>query len=323
MDVALEILDPLVFDKAYAYFVPAKPVPISGNATFAAGAGAAAAQQQSPLSFGSAWPRDNILRQCISLFIITQIGATALYFVFSALSYYFVFDRRLEYHPKFLKNQVRQEIVSSMWAVPFINILTLPFFLAEVRGKSLLYTHIDEYGWPWLIISSILFMIWNDIMIYWIHRLEHHPAVYKYIHKPHHKWIIPTPFAALAFHPLDGYAQSLPYHVFVFICPLQKYLYIFLFIAVQVWTILIHDGDMISGHWLEKYINSPAHHTLHHIYFTVNYGQYFTWCDSYWKSHRPPQPELDPLIDALKVMRQKGLVDEKGNPIPQDKKKTQ
>lgn len=30
---------------------------------------------------------------------------------------------------------------------------------------------------------------------------------------------------------------------------------------------------MITGHPLEKVINGPAHHTLHHIYFTVNYGQ--------------------------------------------------
>ncbi|KAK6227365.1 fatty acid hydroxylase [Colletotrichum tabaci] len=322
MDVALEILDPLVLDKAYAYFVPAPTTAF--NAT---GAGAAdfdsSATALSPLSYGSAWPRDSILRQCISLLVITQIGASLLYWVFSALSYYLIFDRRLEYHPRFLKNQIRQEIISSMKAVPVIDVLTLPFFLAEVRGKSLLYARVEDYGLWWMGVSALLFMVWNDITIYWIHRLEHHPSVYKYIHKPHHKWIVPTPWAALAFHPLDGFVQSLPYHVFVFICPVQKYLYLCLFVLVQIWTILIHDGDMISGHWLEKYINSPAHHTLHHMYFTVNYGQYFTWADNYFDSHRAPQPELDPLHDALKVMREKGLVDEKGNPIPQDKKKDQ
>jgi lathosterol oxidase len=154
---------------------------------------------------------------------------------------------------------------------------------------------------------------------------------------------VPTPWAALAFHPLDGYVQSLPYQsvsipclachwgrrmcfltpfysIFVFIFPLQKYLYMVLFILVQIWTIFIHDGDMISGHWLDQYINSPAHHTLHHMYFTVNYGQYFTWADTFFKSHRAPRPELDPIHDALKVMREKGLVDDKGNPIPQKKK---
>lgn len=103
--------------------------------------------------------------------------------------------------------------------------------------------------------------------------------------------------------------------VFPFICPIHRYLYLVLFVAVQIWTILIHDGDMITGHWTEKFINSPAHHTLHHLYFNVNYGQYFTWADSYFGSHRAPNAALDPVHDALKVMRAKGLVDEQGNPI--------
>lgn len=179
MDVALDILDPLAFDKAYAYFVPA----VSNNVT-QTGLGATSSE-----SFGSAWPRDKILRQCISLLVITQIGATMLYLVFSAISYFFFFDRRLEYHPRFLKNQIRKEIVTSLVAVPWINLLTLPIFLAEVRGKSYLYTRVDEYGWGWLGLSTLVFMIWNDFLIYWIHRIEHHPSIYKYIHKPHHKWI--------------------------------------------------------------------------------------------------------------------------------------
>lgn len=108
--------------------------------------------------------------------------------------------------------------------------------------------------------------------------------------------------------------------LFPFICPIQRYQYLVLFVAVQIWTIFIHDSDMISGHWTEKFINSPAHHTLHHMYFTVNYGQYFTWADSYFGSHRAPEPALDPLHDALKVMRAKGLVDEDGNPINKPKK---
>ena len=181
MDAALELLDPLILDKAYAYFVP-RDATLNNNATFSI-------DKPNPLSYGSAWPRDDVLRQCISILVLTQIGACALYWIFSALSYYLIFDRRLEYHPRFLKNQIRQEIVSSMSAVPFINILTLPIFLAEVRGKSFLYTNIDDYGWSWVAASTLLFMVWNDFLIYWIHRLEHHPSVYKFIHKPHHKWI--------------------------------------------------------------------------------------------------------------------------------------
>lgn len=186
MDAALDFLDPLVFDKAYAYLVPAATAP---NATALSEYQPELVPDSLPGAYGSAWPRDSILRQCISILAITQIGATMMYWIFSAFSYYFIFDRRLEYHPRFLKNQVYLEIQSSMKAVPWINIMTLPFFLAEVRGKSFLYTDVQDYGWAWMGISTVLFMVWNDFLIYWIHRLEHHPSVYKYIHKPHHKWI--------------------------------------------------------------------------------------------------------------------------------------
>lgn len=181
MDVALEFLDPLVLDKAYAWVLPSSDFSLNNSSYSNLSAANTAPASQ--------WPRDNIYRQILSILVITQLGATSLYLVFSALSYYLVFDRRLEYHPRFLQNQVRQEIKSSLSAIPFINILTLPVFLAEVRGKSLLYSNTSDYGWPWLVISAILYIAFNDFAIYWIHRLEHHPSVYKYIHKPHHKWI--------------------------------------------------------------------------------------------------------------------------------------
>lgn len=195
MDVALEFLDPLILDKAYAWALPSSSLSIdSSNGT--------SPHKFSPAHTTSQWPRDNIYRQIISILALTQIGATSLYLVFSALSYYLVFDRRLEYHPRFLKNQVRQEIMSSFSAVPFINLLTLPIFLAEVRGHSLLYSNVSEYGWTWMVVSTVLYMAFNDFAIYWIHRLEHHPSVYKYIHKPHHKWIGKSHYPTTSHHLL-------------------------------------------------------------------------------------------------------------------------
>jgi lathosterol oxidase len=102
---------------------------------------------------------------------------------------------------------------------------------------------------------------------------------------------------------------------------MHRMLYLGMFGFVQFWTILIHDGDMISGHLLERFINSPAHHTLHHLYFTCNYGQYFTWADKAFDSHRDPCPELDPLVASLKAMKAKGLIDQDSNPIPDKAKK--
>jgi lathosterol oxidase len=101
----------------------------------------------------SAWSRDYIPRQLLSLSIITLLGAYALYFIFATASYFYIFDHRMMKHPKFLKNQVRMEIESSCMAVPAITIMTLPWFMAEIHGYTKLYDDVEQYGWLWLIAS--------------------------------------------------------------------------------------------------------------------------------------------------------------------------
>jgi len=258
----------------------------------------------SPYSFSnlplseSAWPRDYIPRQILSLTVLTLVGIVLLYFVFATLSYYFIFNHEMMRHPRFLKNQVRLEIMTSIRAFPGMTLLTLPWFQAEVMGYSKLYDDVGKHGWGYLVFSIFFFLLFTDYCIYWVHRSLHHPSVYKYVHKPHHKWLIPTPFASHAFHPLDGYLQSVPYHFFIFVFPMHRILYLVLFVVVNLWAIFIHDSDMITGHPLEHVINGPAHHTLHHLYFTVNYGQYFTWSDRVGGSYRHPKPEFDPLLEV-------------------------
>jgi lathosterol oxidase len=187
MDILLNLADDYVFDKAYAYLLPHPPIPQSlkmNTTTYPSYTSTTYLPSTS-----SVLPRDSMLRQCISLYTIALVGALILYFSLCSFSYFLFFDKRLEHHPKFLKNQKTMEIKMSMIAAPVIGALTLPWFLAEVRGKSLLYDNVDEYGWGYLALSVGLYMFFNDFFIYWIHRLEHHPRIYKHIHKPHHKWI--------------------------------------------------------------------------------------------------------------------------------------
>ena len=151
-----------------------------------------------------------------------------------------MFDHATFTHPKYLRNQVRLEIRQAMIALPGISIFTVPFFLGEVQGYAKLYDAPSEAPFSLYNLLQIPFFIaFTDCFIYWIHRGLHHPILYKRIHKPHHKWIMPTPFASHAFHPLDGFAQSIPYHVFPFIFPLQKFAYVGLFIFINMWTITI------------------------------------------------------------------------------------
>lgn len=128
-----------------------------------------------------------------------------IYFVFATLSYLFVFDHATFAHPKYLKNQIRLEIRQTLSSIPYMAALTTPFFLAEVRGHARLYD--DPFDAPFYLYNFLqfpFFICFTDFFIYWIHRGLHHPRVYKTLHKPHHKWIMPTPYASHAFHPVDG-----------------------------------------------------------------------------------------------------------------------
>ncbi|KAG1747168.1 C5-sterol desaturase [Suillus paluster] len=297
MDLVLHLADDYLLDKVWARLLPLNDhlglppyAHLSTSANFTS----------VPYFSQSAWPRDYIPRQIISLSVITFIGIHCLYFLFAWLSYRYIFNHDMMRHPRFLDNQVKQEIQCSLRAFPMMIILTLPWFQAEVMGYSRLYDSVEDYGWLYLGLSVPFFLFFTDYGIYWVHRLLHHPSIYKTFHKPHHKWIIPTPFASHAFHPVDGYLQSVPYHVFIFVFPLHRCLYLGLFVFVNCWSILIHDSDMVTGHALEKVINGPAHHTLHHLYFTVNYGQYFTWADRVGGSYRQPESSLDPMLEIKK-----------------------
>ena len=123
-----------------------------------------------------------------------------------------------------------------------MSIITLPFFLLEVNGYSKLYDRWSDRTNGENIRNLLLFLAWNDCLVYWVHRALHHPILYKRLHKEHHRWLVPTPFASHAFNPVDGFLQSLPYHLALFVIPLPKWVFLSSFVIVNFWTISIHDG---------------------------------------------------------------------------------
>jgi lathosterol oxidase len=367
MDVVLELFDTFLFDRIYATLVPAAASAAAGVSFDAHSVGvndSLAAFGRQVVSTGyhfrpattlytleptkwaylSAWPRDYIVRQAITLYLITwwvapcpnfphlrsvsdpscppllRLFGVIIYFICATLSYIFVFDKATFKHPKFLKNQIRMEIYQALEALPVMAIFTVPCFVAEVRGYGKLYDATADGPGRWYdVLQFPFFIAFTDMCIYWIHRGLHHPLVYRRLHKPHHKWIMPTPYASHAFHPLDGFAQSVPYHVFPFLFPLQKFAYIALFTFINIWTVFIRtfdvsrllplapsplqfpflrfmlskgyadDGEYIAN---SPIINGAACHTMHHLYFNYNYGQFTTLWDRLGGSYRQPNEEL-------------------------------
>ena len=176
MDLVLQICDDYAFDRMWAYLVPLPVSSGSSQTTVQVAGGLASSKWANLLSYlprpqiptnislssvltsstsppMSAWPRDYIPRQLLSLIILTLIGIHVLYFLFAWLSYRFIFNHNMMRHPRFLKNQVKLEIQTSLRSFPGMTMLTLPWFQAEVMGYSKLYASVDDYGWTYLLAS--------------------------------------------------------------------------------------------------------------------------------------------------------------------------
>ncbi|ESP01970.1 hypothetical protein LOTGIDRAFT_206094 [Lottia gigantea] len=257
-----------------------------------------------PYIYPTEFKPDDPYRQIISLLVIANIGGYLLYLIVASFSYFFIYDRRLTKHPQFLKNQIALEIECACKSIPMMSIPTVFMFFMEIRGYSKLYDNVHDWkhGWFGIVWSIATFILFTDMAIYWIHRWLHLKQVYKYLHKLHHKWKVTTPFASHAFHPLDGFIQSLPYHLYPFFFPLHKITYLVLFVFVNIWTVSIHDGDYRVPTLLKAVINGSAHHTDHHLFYSYNYGQFFTLWDKVGGSYRNPSAfeGCGPLDEVMK-----------------------
>ncbi|KAJ1559431.1 c-5 sterol desaturase, partial [Cladochytrium tenue] len=110
MDLVLNYLDPVLLDGMYASL----PAPAANMLA----------------------ERDTVLRYCVSLWLVLAFGGSALYLIGASASFFFLFDRDMLRHPKFLKNQIAREIQLSLESLPWTVAVTVPWFLFELLGYS-------------------------------------------------------------------------------------------------------------------------------------------------------------------------------------------
>mmetsp|Transcript_37720 Transcript_37720/g.43082 ORF Transcript_37720/g.43082 Transcript_37720/m.43082 type:complete len:376 (-) Transcript_37720:38-1165(-) len=157
------------------------------------------------------------------------------------------------------------------------------------NGYTLCYYTVKEVGgWIPFVFFTLLYFSMVEIGIYWMHRILHtNKFMYNYIHKTHHKYNQAhtlTPWAGLAFDPLDGILQASPYMISLLFVPCHYGLHFIMIFLTAIWATYIHDAmdfniDPIMG---------AKYHTVHHTHYVYNYGQVFTFCDRFWGTFREP-----------------------------------
>lgn len=118
-----------------------------------------------------------------------------------------------------------------------------------------------------LIIDFLFGMAASEVMFYYVHRALHHPSIYVYIHKMHHKYTAPISFAAEYAHPIEHFIAN----VLLIVLPLTlKGTHFLSLMAFSVFEFYQAAADH-SGYDFFK-LPSASIYDLHHEKFRVNYS---------------------------------------------------
>ncbi|XP_061858581.1 fatty acid hydroxylase domain-containing protein 2 isoform X2 [Colius striatus] len=119
----------------------------------------------------------------------------------------------------------------------------------------------------WLLVELCIFILIEEILFYYTHRLVHLPALYKHIHKKHHEWTAPIGIISIYAHPLEHiFSNMLP----AMTGPMVLGSHI---VSIALWFSLALLTTSIShcGYHL-PFLPSPEFHDFHHLKFNQCYG---------------------------------------------------
>lgn len=221
------------------------------------------------------------------------------YALFAGLAYgiFYLWKKSSFRHRKIQSKQaakkiIREEILHSALTAFIFALAGIGIAALRSLGLSKVYTDISAYGIGYLFISFIVLIILHDTYFYWMHRLMHQPRFFKIFHLVHHKSNNPTPWASLAFHPLEAIAEIAIVPILVLFIPFHPIVLLAFASWSLLWNVVGHLGyELFPKGWVDhpvfKWFNTSTHHNLHHHYSKGNYGLYFNWWDHWMGTNHP------------------------------------
>jgi len=213
-----------------------------------------------------------------------------------------IFFKKIQLKLPALKDYTREIIYSIITIFIFAAVPVLLLY-TSVKSYTQFYSSIEQNGMVYFWFAFPLTLIIHDTYFYWMHRLMHHPKMFRYFHLVHHRSTNPSPWAAFAFHPLEAVIEAGIFAVILFGMPVMTVHFVVFFLFMMAYNVYGHLGWELypkgfSKHWLGKWINTSVNHNQHHQYFRGNYGLYFLWWDRWMRTIRN---DYDTSFDEVKT----------------------
>lgn len=197
--------------------------------------------------------------------------------------------------PRLRKYKIQQkpfEVGRYFWpclARIFVN--TCILFLLLVASWPLLRLggiHLGELpSWPVIVLQLLFFIVLDDFLYYWMHRLMHTRFLLRHVHSVHHRLRNPFALAGNYF----NWAELAMTSTLVLVGPLLVGAHLY---VVWAWVVFRqyeaadgHTGYHLPwdpGHLLPVY-NGAVYHDFHHARYQGNYAGFLPYLDRFWGTY--------------------------------------
>lgn len=243
----------------------------------------------------------------LTAYLLDFVRTTLAWFAFSFACYgvaaggayllFWRFGRNIWRHKRIQADARRVPEPGREFKLSLLTIAMFSVMLGLVRlltdlGWTRMYADIGTYGIGYFVLSIVVIALVHDTYYYWAHRFMHSRLLFKHVHRIHHQFTNPTPFASYAFHPLEGMIEILIIGVLLFVMPIHAYALALYILILTLLNVVSHLGYEFYPAWISRWFITSTHHNLHHSRFTGHYMLYLNLWDRVMGSNYADYPAL-------------------------------
>lgn len=242
-------------------------------------------------------------------FLLIGGGAYLVFWVFGRELFA---HRRVQLRPR--PAQPARELRYSTLSIGIFALASWGTWLLSGLGVGALYYDIDDYGIGYFVFSIAMLALIHDTYYYFAHRFMHHPKVFRHVHKLHHRFSNPTPFASYAFHPYEAIIEIAWLGPVALLLPIHPSAFAIYVVILTTLNVISHLGYEFYRPSVGKWFITSTHHNMHHSGSRGHFMLYFNFWDRLLGTNsvdyaarlreiaaRPPAREPLPLFPPLPI----------------------
>lgn len=208
------------------------------------------------------------------------------------------------------RKHIMRDIGYSISSLVIFGVVLTGLAWATQHGYTAAYAPLNKLGYAYLVFTLIYAVFIHDAYFYWSHRFLHWKPMFKHVHVKHHLSTNPTPFSALAFHPVEAFMEIIIVPAMAFVFPHHFIVIQILFFYQFIVNVAGHMGyETLRAGFIKSKIfrwhNTSTHHNMHHRLVKYNYGLYFNIWDRLMGTNHPDyEKEFDRITDRRDKDRQ-------------------